>query len=686
MNRLAGALSPYLLQHAKNPVHWQPWDELALREAREKDKPILLSVGYAACHWCHVMARESFADAETAAVMNGFFVNIKVDREERPDLDRIYQAAHYLFARRAGGWPLTMFLTPAGEPFFGGTYFPKESGRGMPTFISVMEKVAQAWRERRAEIHEQNARLIPLLQSFDESPAADGELTDAPIAQAAAAFAKMADAEHGGFRGAPKFPHPSETAFMMREGILRGDDFLLQSARRALEKMAAGGICDHPGGGFFRYSVDERWQIPHFEKMLSDNGLMLALYAEGAALWQAKEMAQTADGIARWTLAEMRAPGGAFYSSLDADSEGGEGAFYVWDAPDALALLDGNEAEVLSSAFALSAPPNFEGEKWHLARRQTLAQTARAVKKEEKKCAALLHSALQKLLAERGKRARPAVDDKILAGWNALMIRGLARAGRLLDRPEWIAAAAAALDFLRGELRPQGRLLSLWREGKSGGAAFLDDGAFLLAAVLELLRARFSAELLHFAGELAEEILAHFEDEKKGGFYFQAKDQETLIRRPKPADDNATPAGNGVLCESLLLLSRLNGDDRLRIAAEKGLRALYGAVCEQPAGCCAMLAALRAHLSPPPLLFLTGDAKICGEWKRALQNDSDVLQKAGDVLVFVLPANAEGLPEVLQKETPQKGALGHVCGKNSCLPPIDNFPNLKKAVFSFCAG
>lgn len=677
MNRLGDALSPYLRQHADNPVHWQPWDDAALKQARDEDKPILLSVGYAACHWCHVMAHESFEDAQTAAVMNANFVCVKVDREERPDIDRIYQAAHYLFARRAGGWPLTMFLTPAGEPFFGGTYYPKDEGRGMPSFVFVMNKVMEAWRGKREDIHKQNAQLMPLLRSFDEHKTSEGKIGARPITAAADAYKQMLDSAHGGFSGAPKFPHAAETAFMIGEGVFAGDDAMLNGARHTLQKMAAGGIYDHLGGGFFRYSVDERWQIPHFEKMLSDNGLLLALYADGARLWQSEEMLQTAAGIAEWALSEMRANGGGFYSSLDADSEGGEGAFYVWDCKEAAALLTDDEGRVFASAFGLNAPPNFEGKQWHLAKCQTPQQTAQACALTPEQCQTQLQSAAQKLLAARAKRKRPDTDDKILTGWNALMIRGLARAGRLLNKRQWLDAAAESLSSIRAELRPQGRLHSVRRESMLGGAAFLDDGAFLLSAVLELLRADFSPELLAFAEELADEMLRHFEDETRGGFYFQAKDQKELIRRPKPVDDNATPSGNGVLVESLLTLWRLDGDNRWRDAAQKSLRAFYDAVCERPAGCASMLIALRAYLSPPPVVFLTGDSDECGKWRCELEGDLRAH-------VYILPR--EGLPPALQKPHPQNAKVAaHLCDDKSCRAPVTSLDEIKQALSDYDA-
>ena len=670
-NRLAESLSPYLRQHADNPVHWLPWDDAALARAAKEDKPILLSVGYAACHWCHVMAHESFADADTAALMNEHFVNIKVDREERPDLDRIYQAAHYVFARRAGGWPLTMFLTADGTPFFGGTYFPKIAGRGLPSFDSILQKVAETWRDKRGDIEEQNARVLHILRSLDSHPVAEDMMTAAPVREAAHLFHGIFCSEHGGFRGAPKFPHPVETAFCMDFAREDNNDELASAVQFTLQKIAAGGLTDHLGGGFFRYCVDERWAIPHFEKMLYDNGLLLALFADAHDIYCAPEFARAAEGIAQWAINEMRAPGGGFYSSLDADSEGGEGAFYAWDDSQIRALLSAAEYAATESHFGLAAGANFDG-RHHLARRQTIVQTAAALNIPPAECEKTLSAAIHKLKQARDLRPRPATDDKILAAWNGLMIRGLARAGRVLDRPQWIAAAQESLNFIRREMFANGKLYAAWRDNRRGAYGFLDDYAFMLDAALELLRASFCPDTLNFARELAERLCADFNDESHGGFFFIAADGEKLIRRPKPAEDEAIPAGNGVAARALPLLSQLCGDKRFADSAEKTLSAFYGAMQKRPAGCASLLSALRAYLSPPPIVLLYGDSEICEKWRRELTRD--FLQTP----VFVLSAaDASQLPPSLQKPVPETGACGYVCARFSCMPPADKLEKIK---------
>ena len=567
-NRLARETSPYLQQHAGNPVDWYAWGEEALGLAREQDKPILLSVGYSACHWCHVMAHESFADPQVAAAMNELFVNIKVDREERPDLDQIYQAAHALLTRRNGGWPLTMFLMPDQTPFFGGTYFPKTARYGIPGFIDLLPQVAAAYRTQRAEIERQGEALRAALAQTQPPAALDTALSAAPLDAALRELKRVFDETEGGIGAAPKFPHPAELEFCLRRGAAERDDYALGRVRLTLAKMAAGGIYDHLGGGFCRYSVDQQWTIPHFEKMLYDNAPLLRLYSD---LWltdRQPQYARTAADTAAWVRREMQSPGGGYYSSLDADSEHEEGKFYVW-TPDAVkAALTAEEYAVVEPHYGLDARPNFEQHHWHLRVMKPLAFVAQRCKLTPERAQTLLDAARAKLLALREQRVRPGRDEKILTSWNALMIKGMAHAARVFDRPEWLASARAAADFVRATLwvpgdtagKPRsGRLLATCKDGEAHLNAYLDDYAFLLDALLELMQCDFRVADMEWARELAQVLLDQFEDRAHGGFFFVSHDHERLIHRAKIGHDNATPAGNGIAALALGRLGHLLG-------------------------------------------------------------------------------------------------------------------------------
>lgn len=584
-NTLARSTSPYLLQHAGNPVDWQAWSEAILAQARAEDKPILLSIGYSACHWCHVMAHESFEDAATAAVMNRLFVNIKVDREERPDLDQIYQTAHQMLTGRAGGWPLTLFLTPEGTPFYGGTYFPKEPRHGLPGFVELCERIGEIWRTRRHDIGAQNRELLAAMNRA--GPQATVELDDQPIAHLRAILLGSFDREHGGFEGAPKFPHPTDLAFLLHRP---NDPEAHDAALFTLRRMAEGGIHDQLGGGFCRYSVDERWEIPHFEKMLYDNGPLLGLYADAFALTGDACFRAVAEGIAGWLLREMTSPAGAFYSALDADSEGEEGRFYVWDRAQVEMLLTPQESALARRHWGFDQPPNFEGRYWHLK-----VAAPRAAHET-----ALLEAARTKLFAARELRVRPGCDDKILTSWNALMIEGLTRAARIFERPDWLAAARRALDFLHARHWRDGRLLATSRHGHAHLPAYLDDYAFLLAALLELMETDRREMDAIFARELAEALLAHFEDKENGGFFFTAHDHETLIQRPKAPHDNALPSGNGVAALALQRLGHRRGEGRYLGAARRAVQAFAAQLAGRPAGCATLLRVLETERSVNP--------------------------------------------------------------------------------------
>jgi uncharacterized protein YyaL (SSP411 family) len=668
-NRLANETSPYLRQHAHNPVDWHPWGDEALERARAERKPILLSIGYSACHWCHVMAHESFEDAETAALMNARFVNIKVDREERPDLDRIYQTAHQVIAQRAGGWPLTMFLTSDGQlPFYGGTYFPKTARYGMPAFRDVLRHVADYYVEHPLEAAKFGAQLGDVLKRLDPD-AGGGATLDASLLDAAVrAMTGELDVRHGGFGHAPKFPHATSLELLLRrarasERTGTSDAASRHAAIFTLARMAAGGIYDQIGGGFSRYSVDDRWMIPHFEKMLYDNGPLLALYAEAHAYTSLPEFARIARETAAWTLREMRAPEGGFWSALDADSEGEEGKYYVWKPDDVRTLVTADEYAVLARRFGFDRTPNFEGH-WHLYVCEEIAAVAAALGIEESRARELLDSGRTKLLAAREGRIRPGLDDKVLASWNGLMIRGLAIAARHLDAPELADAATAALDFIRTTMWRDGRLLAAYKDGRARFPAYLDDHAFLIDAALELLQLRWRAEDLAFADDLARSLIERFEDRERGGFWFTAHDHEALIHRSRTFSDDSMASGNGVAAKALARLGHLLGHVEYLEAAERTLRAAAGAIERYPQAHASLLIALEEWLEPPDLVILRGNAGSLERWRNALRG------YAPRRLVFAIPANAAALPEALAARAPRGAAVAYVCRGATCSPPI----------------
>jgi uncharacterized protein YyaL (SSP411 family) len=664
-NRLARETSPYLQQHADNPVDWHPWSEEALRLARERDQPILLSVGYSACHWCHVMAHESFEDPEIAAVMNRDFINIKVDREERPDIDQIYQTAHHMLTQRAGGWPLTMFLTPDQKPFFGGTYFPKTARYNLPGFGELLERVAQVYREQREAIAAQNDEMVALLGRTvpGQAPAAVA-LDAAPIAAALRDLKGMFDRQHGGLGGAPKFPHAAELELCLREGHLRGDRDAIEVVVVTLEKMARGGIYDQLGGGFCRYSVDAFWTIPHFEKMLYDNGPLLRLYADAFLLTGNPLFRHVCEDTAAWVMREMQSPQGGYYSSLDADSEHVEGKFYVWSREQVREALDEPEYAVATAVFGLDRAPNFEGEHWHLRIARAVASVAAEQGLDEAAARALLDAARRKLFEARERRVRPGRDEKILTSWNALMIQGMAHAAHVLDRPDWLASARRALDFTRATLWTEGRLLATYKDGRAHLNAYLDDHAFLLAALLEMLQADFRKIDVEFAVAIAEALLARFEDDEAGGFFFTSHDHEQLILRPKTGYDNATPSGNGVAALALQRLGHLVGDVRYLDAAQRALHLFLPQTERHPSGLSTLLMALAEHLRAPDVVVLRGPRAAALPWQRALA----ARYAPAQLSVFVDPSLA-GVPAALDK--PLASAVNAwLCRGVNCLPPI----------------
>jgi uncharacterized protein YyaL (SSP411 family) len=670
-NRLAGETSPYLLQHAANPVDWYPWGEEALERAQRDNKPILLSIGYSACHWCHVMAHESFEDPASAAVMNELFVNIKVDREERPDLDKIYQLAQQMLTQRSGGWPLTMFLAPGTQrPFFGGTYFPKEPRYGMPAFTDLLQRVSAFYRTHGEDIAKQSEALQQAFAEMSPPPAsADTPLTLAPIDAARERLAAEFDAQFGGFGSAPKFPHPTNIEFLLRQWRATAasetpDLHSLYMATLTLKRMAEGGIYDHLGGGFARYCVDQYWMIPHFEKMLYDNGQLLRIYANAALATGEELFRRVASETADWIMRDMQAPSGGYWSTLDADSEGHEGKFYVWDAAEVRALLPEPVYQAFAQRFGLDGEPNFEG-KWHLHAYRSEDEIATELGVDAAEVQQRLAEARRILLAKRNTRIWPGRDEKILTSWNGLAIAGMAVAARVLGRPDLAESATRAVDFIREHLFHNGRLLAVHKDGQSRFAAYLDDHAFLLDALIELLQTRWRSTDLQLATALADALLQHFGDAEHGGFYFTADDHEELMHRSKSFGDEAVPAGNAIAAQALTRLGLLLGETRYLDGAARTLRAAWAPVQHYPHAHASMLVALSEHLDPPEQVIIRGPRDEAARWRDTLTKKYSPMRQ-----VFAIEADASGLPEVLAAKRALDSTVAYVCRGTTCSEPI----------------
>jgi uncharacterized protein YyaL (SSP411 family) len=595
-NRLAQETSPYLLQHRENPVDWYPWGEEALARAREDDRPILLSVGYSACHWCHVMERESFEDPETAAYMNEHFVNVKVDREERPDVDALYMEAVQTMTGQ-GGWPMTVFLDPEEVPFFGGTYFPPDDGRGMPSFRMVMEAVVDAFEKRRDELRARAPGTRAQLGAIGRIEPA-GDLPDAGLLEEAVrALRAGADMERGGFGGAPKFPPASSLELLLARGER-------EIVKKTLDAMLAGGIYDQLGGGFARYSVDAAWLVPHFEKMLYDNALLARAYLHG---WQAlghDRYRHVCEETLDWALREMRGPEGGFYSALDADSEGEEGRFYVW-TPEEMREVLGSEADSILDYYGVTERGNFEGANiLHLPG----GPGRFSVPGEQESAPPGLDEARRALYEARSKRVWPGLDDKRLTSWNTLMVAALADAGAVLERDDYLDAARRCADFVLSELRdPDGRLLRTYKDRKAHLNAYLEDHAFLLEALLTLYESTFEQRWFEEARSLADTMISRFGDPERGGFYSTSNEHEALIARRKEVGDHPIPSGNSSAAMGLLRLAALTGERAYEDQAIGVLRLFAKPAANHPDAFAHLLRALDFHLSPTKEVALIGN-------------------------------------------------------------------------------
>ncbi|MET0399189.1 MAG: thioredoxin domain-containing protein [Longimicrobiaceae bacterium] len=669
-NRLAHETSPYLLQHRDNPVDWYPWGPEALARARAEDRPILLSVGYSACHWCHVMEHESFEDADTAAVMNERFVSVKVDREERPDIDSIYMTAVQQMTGH-GGWPMTVFLTPEGVPFYGGTYFPPEPRHGMPSFRQVLLAVDEAYRERRADVDRSAAELHALLREGMAARAPAGAMDASVLDRAFAQLAARFDAGLGGFGGAPKFPQPMILEFVLRHWKRTGNPEALRMAAHTLRRMAAGGMYDQAGGGFHRYSVDARWLVPHFEKMLYDNALLARVYLQA---WQATgdaDFRRVAEEVLRYVRREMRSPEGGFHSAQDADSEGEEGRFYVWTPEEVDALLGAEDGPLFRAYYDVTEEGNFEGRNiLHVDRsvEEVAAEASVSVERLER----ALARGRETLYAARAGRVWPGLDDKVLTAWNAMMLRTFAEAAQVLGSAEYLQVADAGADFLLRELRRDGRLLRTWKDGRAKIDAFLEDHALLADALVSLYEASGDVERVAEARDLADAMLERFWDEDEGVFYDTATDAETLVVRPRDTFDNATPSGNSAAVTALLRLAVLTGEPRYGRVAARVLEGMGEIMARVPQGFGNLLSAADFHLATPQEVVVVGRAGEPGT--EALL---DVLRHRYLPNTVLAPADpdtaaaaGEQLP-LLRGRTPVDGlAAAYVCERYACRRPV----------------
>ncbi len=696
-NRLINETSPYLLQHAHNPVDWYPWGDEAFARARELDKPVFLSVGYSACHWCHVMERESFEDEAIAAMMNEHYINIKVDREERPDVDQIYMSAVQLMTQR-GGWPMSVFMTPDARPFYGGTYWPPTSRMGMPGFSDILLKLSEYWTQKRDEVLTSADSLVQAIGRISSPQFEQTALNEDTLRDAQRSLIQSADRRHGGFGGAPKFPHPMDIRVLLRCWKRFGNDDALQVARLTLDKMALGGIYDHLGGGFHRYSTDAHWLVPHFEKMLYDNALLVPAYleahqtislfppggegrGEGAAAQSASPVnyARVAQETLDYTLREMTQPDGGFYSTQDADSEGEEGKFFVWTEDHVIELLGPDDARVFNYCYDVTPRGNWEGHTI-LNRPKPHAQAAEVLGLGETDLQTVLDRAKQKLFAAREQRVHPGRDDKILVAWNGLMIAAMSLGARVLNEPHYAAAAARAADFILNNMRDEsGRLLHTFKDGRARINAFLDDYACLIDGLVELYQATFDPRWLESAVELATQMIDRYADPEHGGFFYTPADHETLIARNKDTQDSATPSGNGMAATALLKLGLITGRTDLEEQGYRTLESLSGLLAEHPRAAAQALLALEFHLGPTKeLVLIEGDDPT--DTDAALR---DLSQRFAPHVVVIRHRGSQAPPPALEsllqgKQARQGRPTAYLCERGACSTPSTPAEALKQ--------
>ena len=679
-NRLIHETSPYLLQHAHNPVDWHPWGNEAFQKAKRENKPVLLSIGYSACHWCHVMERESFENEQIAALMNDLFISIKVDREERPDLDEIYMNAVQLLTGR-GGWPMTMFLTPDGKPFYGGTYFPPEDRQGMPGFPKILLGVSQAYRERSADVEKSVGEILAALQRMSETHQSDKDFSPDIIAASCEKISRAYDSDNGGLGQAPKFPNAGVYELFLRHFHHSKSERYLEMIVHTLTKMARGGIYDHLGGGFHRYSVDAKWLVPHFEKMLYDNAQLLAIYAHAYAITGETLFKSVVEETAHYLLGEMFQAVGGFYSTQDADSEGEEGKFFVW-TPDEISRLLGTEAgEVFCRIYDVSDQGNFE-EKNILHPILTIEQASKYFGKEKSVIETLVAEAKTKLFTEREKRIKPFRDEKIITAWNGLALSGLAAAIKISGEAALITAVTQTIEFIFDKMFRDGFLLHTYKDGQAKLLGYLDDYAFLAVGLLDIYETLLDRAFLDRALQLNEIMLREFWDEEEGGFFYTGKSQEQLISRAKPIFDASIPSGNAMATQLLLRLNHITGQNDYRARAEKVLRSYYDVMENQPFGFAHMLCAVDQHLNPPKEIVVVGN--IDDPRTKALLAEVHRIYLPNKVLQLVGAEQAlEDISPLLRGKTQVNGQpTAYLCQNFTCSAPVTNPAELKSLLQS----
>jgi hypothetical protein len=668
-NALIQETSPYLLQHAHNPVDWYPWSEAAFAKAKAEDKPIHLSIGYSACHWCHRLSEDCFENEAIAKLMNDHFINIKVDREERPDLDTIYMNAVQMMTGH-GGWPMTVFLTPDGVPFYGGTYFPPQDRYNMPGFPRVLISLAEAYREKRADIAESAQSILNALQQTNEVAAHEGALTTALLDDAANKLMRGFDPVHGGFGRAPKFPPAMTMSFLLRQHARKKDASLLAAVELTLDKMARGGMYDQLGGGFHRYSVDERWLVPHFEKMLYDNALLSRLYLDAWLITGNPLYQQIAEEILDYVRREMTDASGGFYSTQDADSEGEEGKFFVWTPDEITALLGEEDARLFCRYFDVTEGGNFEGHNiLHVD--DDLASIAKVTHVTPERLQQALMRGMEILFFEREKRIKPFRDEKMLTAWNGLMLRSFAEAAQVLDRADYLAVAMKHAEFVLSQLRQDGRLLRTHKDGVSKLNGYLEDYAYLADGLLSLYEASFDVRWFNEARALADTMIAQFWDAREGGFFFTSHDHESLISRTKDFYDNATPSGNSVAAAVLLRLHLFTGEARYRELAETIFALMHNMLQRAPSGFGHLLCALDLALASPLEIAIIGTpadktkAEMLAKIRQRYLPNKVVACAAPDET-----AASAAIPLLAGRAAVEGKATAYVCRQFTCAAPV----------------